>query len=285
MSSVRVCSFESRRSVEIAKLIEKQGGVATVAPSMREIPLDENEAVYAFADKLLAGQIDVVVFFTGVGARAVHDVVTTRHSRDEFLAALERVTVCIRGPKPAAVLKEWGTRVDVRAPEPNTWEELLAAMEAHPLDLAGKAIAVQEYGLPNGEFYFELERRGAEVLPVPVYRWGFPEEPGPLLAAVHSVVAGDFDVLMFTSAQQVTNVLKAASDEGVEHAFRESSGRLVIASVGPTCSDALRDAGLHVTVEASPPKMGPLVRVAMEAGRSGSVEGRPRSDAPANPLE
>ena len=39
---MRVLSLESRRAAEMAILIEKNGGVATVAPSMREVPLAEN---------------------------------------------------------------------------------------------------------------------------------------------------------------------------------------------------------------------------------------------------
>lgn len=264
----RVCSFESRRAKEIASLLENQGAVATVAPSMREVALEENGPALDFADRLLRGEVDIVLFFTGVGARALLDVVETRHEKATFLAALANTTVIVRGPKPVAVLKEWGARIDIRAPEPNTWEEILGAIDAASLNVAGRVVAVQEYGEPNGEFYDELERRGANVLPVPVYRWDFPEDTGPLVNAIRDVAAERFDAMMFTSAQQVRNVLRAAEEEGIEAELRNAASRMVIASVGPTCSDALRDCGLHVSVEAAPPKMGPLVRVTVEACRA-----------------
>ncbi|MEI8022470.1 MAG: uroporphyrinogen-III synthase, partial [Schlesneria sp.] len=59
---LRVCSFESRRAVEMKSLIERSSAIATIAPSMREIPLDENPDAFAFADELLAGKIVVMIF-------------------------------------------------------------------------------------------------------------------------------------------------------------------------------------------------------------------------------
>lgn len=246
-------------------LIERHGGTATVAPSMREVPLEENEAAFEFAQRLLAGQIDVVVFMTGVGARALLDAVATRFDRREFLSALDRCTTVVRGPKPTAVLREWQVHIDHRAPEPNTWRELLAVVDQH-LPIDGKTVAVQEYGEPNEEFYRELKQRGAELLPVPVYRWAFPEETGPLITAIGQTVAGQFDALLFTSANQLTNVLRAAEMENLRDDWTAATKKCVVASIGPTTSDALREAGLPVDVEASPPKMGQLVRSLFEHG-------------------
>ena len=68
--SLRVCSFESRKQDEMRSLIERHGGVATIAASMREVPLENNLAVFDFLDRLLVGELDAVIFMTGVGARA-----------------------------------------------------------------------------------------------------------------------------------------------------------------------------------------------------------------------
>lgn len=266
---LRVCSFESRRAEEMKSLIERHRAVATVAPSMREIPIEENVAAFEFMEELLAGRVDVVVFMTGVGTRALLQAVETRYDKADFFAALERTTTVVRGPKPAAVLREWGVRIDHRAPEPNTWRELLATIDA-AVPVAGKTVAVQEYGAPNEEFYRELDARGARALRVPVYLWGFPEDTGPLVSAIRGTVAGDFDVLMFTSAQQVENVLRAAEEQGLRAEWMAAAERCLIASIGPTCSEKIREEGLPVHFEASPPKMGQLVRGAVEAARRSS---------------
>jgi len=246
-------------------LIERQGGIATVAPSMQEVPLDENRAAFQFAEKLLSGQIDTVVFMTGVGARALLAALETRYTREEVFAGLERCTIVVRGPKPTAVLREWNVRIDHRAPEPNTWRELLALVDEH-LTIEATTVAVQEYGQPNVQFYEELKRRNARVMTVPVYRWALPDDVGPLAAAVRATVAGEFDVLAFTSAQQVHNVLEVAQAEGLRDDWLSTAKSCVIASIGPTCSETLTEIGLPVHLEASPPKMGQLVKLIFAEG-------------------
>src|ERR1700734_1454357 len=103
LAGLRVLSLESRRAVEMAKLIENYGGRAVIAPSMREVPLESNTEALAFARALFAGGFDMVIFLTGVGTRALARVVETIFPLDQYLAALRKVAVVARGPKPVAV--------------------------------------------------------------------------------------------------------------------------------------------------------------------------------------
>ena len=63
-AGLRVASFESRRAEEMARMIARCGGVALVSPSMREVPLQRNQAAIDFANRLITGQIDVIIFLT-----------------------------------------------------------------------------------------------------------------------------------------------------------------------------------------------------------------------------
>jgi uroporphyrinogen-III synthase len=139
---LRVLSLESRRATEMELLIRKQQGEPFVAPSMREIPLEENSAAFAFAEQLVAGGFDMVILLTGVGTRQLNRLLATRFPEAAFAEALKRVTLVARGPKPTAALREMGLTPAIVAPEPNTWRELLAATAARP----ERRIAVQEYG-------------------------------------------------------------------------------------------------------------------------------------------
>ena len=271
---LRVCSFESRKQDEMRSLIERHGGAATIAASMREVPLENNVAVFDFLDRLLAKTLDVVIFMTGVGARALLEVVETRVPRATFFEALQRCCVIVRGPKPTAVLREWGVRIDHRASEPNTWRELLSVIDSGlTLPATGRstpapiAIAIQEYGLPSEEFYAALNVRGLSVLPVPVYRWELPTDTAPLEAAIRATVADEFDVLLWTSAQQIRNVLDIAERLQLREPFLTATRRCLVGSIGPTCSEALREAGLHIDLEPSHPHMGHLVRETLTRAR------------------
>src|ERR1035441_10370493 len=121
---LRVLALGSRRAVEMAELIRKQGGDPFVAPSMREVPLAADEAAQGFAERLYAGEFDMMVLLTGVGTRQL-----SRLLGPGFSQALRGLTLAARGPKPAAALREMGLAPAVVAPEPNTWRELLKALE------------------------------------------------------------------------------------------------------------------------------------------------------------
>lgn len=265
---LRVLALESRRATEIGALITTFGGKPRVAPSLREVPLDTNTEALAFAEALMRDEFDIVVFLTGVGARALTTVVEAAYPRDAFVAALSRTKVAARGPKPVAVLRELQVPVWVTAPEPNTWRELVAAIDARADErpLAGARVAVQEYGVSNVELLDALRARGARVTPVPVYQWTLPEDLQPLHDAVTAVTRGEIDVLILTSGVQLAHLFQIADGMGLEQDLLRGLRRTVVASIGPTTSEEIARRGLSADLEASHPKMGVLVREAAERG-------------------
>ena len=268
---LRVLALESRRATELAALISAFGGQPLVAPALREVPLESNTDALDFAAALMRGEFDVVVLLTGVGTRALLSVIERAYSREAFTTALARTKVVVRGPKPLAVVRELQVPVWVAAPEPNTWRELIAAIDAKAEErpLAGARIAVQEYGVSNTELLEELRGRGARVTRVPVYRWALPEDVEPLKHAVTAISRSEVDVVIFTTSVQVDHLWQIVGEMRLDADVRRGLARTVIASIGPTTSDALRRYGLTADLEASHPKMGILVREAAE--RSGAL--------------
>jgi uroporphyrinogen-III synthase len=255
-AGMHVLSLESRRSAGIAELIRKQGGEPVLAPSMREAPLERNEAVFQFAERLFAGEFDMMILLTGVGTRLLHRALSTRYPPERFPEALRRITVVARGPKPAAVLRELDVPISIAVPEPNTWRELLAAIRDRP----ERRIAVQEYGRPNAELLAALRQRGAEVASVSVYQWDLPEDTEPLRSAARRLAAGELHVALFTTSIQIEHLLRMAAEAGLEAAVLSALRNMVVASIGPTTSEALREAGVHPDLEPTHPKMGFLVQ-------------------------
>src|SRR6266851_6560735 len=268
-AGLRVLALESRRAPELAKLITTYGGQPIVAPAMREVPLESNKEALAFAAALLAGEVDMVIFLTGVGARALLSVVETAYKREEYVAALQRVRVVPRGPKPVAVLRELGVTPAITVPEPNTWRELLLALDDAgaskvELRLRGARVAVQEYGVSNPELLSGLRERGATVTRVPVYQWALPDDCAPLQAAVKALAEGEFDAVLFTTSVQVANLFQIAAEMKLEELMRLGLSRTIVASIGPTTSEELQRRGIRADLEPSHPKMGYLVKEASE---------------------
>src|ERR1039458_2913301 len=103
---LRVLALGRRCAAEMEQLIRKQDGDPFVAPSMREAPLAENSAAFAFAERLFAGEFAMVVLLTGVGTRQLNPACVRRVPEPAFADALRRVTLVARGPKPVAALRE-----------------------------------------------------------------------------------------------------------------------------------------------------------------------------------
>jgi uroporphyrinogen-III synthase len=267
-SGLRVLSLESRRATEMGKLIGNYGGKPLVAPSMREVPLDSNVEALDFAGALSQSGFEMVIFLTGVGARALARVVETIYPLEQFAALLRQVAVVARGPKPVAVLKEWRVPVALAVPEPNTWRDLLRALDekAASLPLHEQRVAVQEYGAPNPELLRGLAERGAWVTPVPVYQWALPEDLAPLRAAVNAITHGEIDVALFTTSVQVIHLLKIAAEMNREDDVRHAFTRIAVGSIGPVTSQELREHGIAPDFEPAHPKMGFLVNEAAQRG-------------------
>jgi uroporphyrinogen-III synthase len=261
LAGLNVVSFESRLAQTMADLIALHGGNPVSAPSMKEAPLESNVDAFSFAEKLFDGKIDLVIFLTGVGARTLVEALETRHPKEKILEALRKVVVVPRGPKPIRVLKEFHVPFALTVPEPNTWKELLAALDAHPdkAPLKNKTVAVQEYGLPNENLLEGLKSRGAEVLRVPVYRWTLPDHLEPLKKAISQILNGEIQAAIFTTAVQIVHVLKVAKQMGRDHDLQKAFEKMVVASVGPDCAESLTQHGIHVDIQPAIPKMGPLV--------------------------
>ena len=252
----QILSLESRRAKEMEQLIRNQQGEPFVAPSMREVPLDRNDEAFHFADRLFAGDFDMVVLLTGVGTRLLDKVLSTRYPAGRFAEALRGLTVVARGPKPVAALREINVTPAIVAPEPNTWHEVLASTAGRP----ERRIAVQEYGKSNPELIDGFRARGTEVSTVRVYQWELPEDTGPLREAARRVAAGVFGAALFTTSIQVAHLFRMAAEEGLEEQVKNGLSKLMVASIGPTTSEALEEYGIRVDFEPSHPKMGVFVQ-------------------------
>lgn len=272
-AGLRVAAFESRRAAEMARLIEKFGGCPTVSPSMREVPVDNSREAIDFGHRLISGQVDVVLFLTGVGVRQLIGQVERHIDRTRFLNCLSDVVTIARGPKPLAALKELGIEPTHRVPEPNTWRELLQTIDER-VPVANQTVALQEYGRANASLIAGLEARGAAVLRVKLYNYDFPDDLGPLEQNVRAIAAGEIDVALFTSAHQAVNLLKLAEGHDLADEVRQACRRLVVASIGPTTSEMLHECELPVDLEPEHPKMGHLVQAA--ATQSGDILTRKR---------
>jgi uroporphyrinogen-III synthase len=260
---LRVLSFESRRAQEMATLIRKQGGDPFVAPSMREVPLEDTHPALEFGERLLRGDFDCIVLLTGVGTKMLWKTLLTRWPEDVLRTALNAVTLVVRGPKPSGALREFGLAAAVNVPEPNTWREVIETMRSRP----EKRLAIQEYGRSNRELIEALRQQGREVTTIRIYAWDLPEDTSALRESAARLAAGGVDVVLFTTSMQIVNLMRIAEDEGIAGQVNEGLKSAFVASIGPTTTEAIEEYGIRPDFEPSHPKMGVLVNEAATRAR------------------
>jgi uroporphyrinogen-III synthase len=264
-AGLRVLSLESRRAKEMEALIRREGGDPFIAPSVQERALDDHGEAIRFVERLEADEFDMVIVMTGTGLAFLRDQVAAHSPAERLGAALGRTTIVSRGPKPLPILRELGARAQIVVPEPNTWKEIVEAVAAR----TERRIAVQEYGRPNLEMNAALEKLGASVTPIVLYRWELPTDIEPLQIAVRRLAGCQFDVVLFTSSIQLDHLMMIAKTLGLEPqvttALREYTA---VASVGPVMTAALETAGFPIDMAPVHPKMGALVKVASEMASS-----------------
>ncbi len=144
---LRVLSLESRKAGLMEQAIRHYGGEPFVAPSVKEIPFEQHDAVYAWAERLFDNEFNLLVLMTGTGLVFLRDILAERYPHERFAAALRKTTIVSRGPKPVAILRDSGGGVarHHRCRSPirggRSWGR-------SPLD-PKRRITIQEYGRAN----------------------------------------------------------------------------------------------------------------------------------------
>ncbi len=220
-AGLRVAAFESRRAPEMARLIERAGGRPHVSPSMREVPIAENREAIDFANRVITGQIDIIIFMTGVGIRHLLAAIERHVDRERFLAAVSDATTVARGSQAGRRAQGiWPRAVDSRA-RAQYLAEVLATIDGR-LPVTQQNVGLQEYGKPNASLVAGLEARGARaghsrvsLGPAGGLRSAGGQRPGDRRRRR--------DAALFTSSHQVVNLFRVAEDLGLVDRLRAAS--------------------------------------------------------------
>ncbi len=228
-----------------------------LAPALAEVPDVDSATIARLVGELESHPPKAAIFQTGVGTQALFAATDSLGMTPKLLDLLSRCVVAARGPKPTAVLRSREVRIDRSAKEPYTTVEVLDSLK--DLSLRGGRVVVQRYGETNVELDRALRAKGAEVVEIPTYRWALPEDTAPLVRLIDALERKQVDATVFTSASQAHNLFALAEKLGRQGGLADNLNRTLVASIGPVCSAALEGHGVKIALEASPPKLGPLV--------------------------
>jgi uroporphyrinogen-III synthase len=254
-----------RRADEQASLLERRGATVVHGPSIRTLPLGDDDGLRAITESLIERPPAVLVANTGLGIRSWFGAAESWGLGEPLLAALGETRVYARGPKASGAVHSLGLDVVARA----STERLRDCVGLVLADLVpGERVVLQRDGGPPPAEAEVLRTAGAEVVELPVYRWQRTDEPRAAVRLAEGVITGRVHAVTFTAGPAIGSWLDLAADADLLDPLRTTlaSGSVVVGCVGPICAEAAVRAGIgggDVVVPRTS-RLGPLVRAVGE---------------------
>ncbi|MEU7411691.1 uroporphyrinogen-III synthase [Streptomyces sp. NPDC042638] len=248
----------ARRADELGALLQRRGAGVLHAPALRIVPLADDAELLAATKEIIDQVPDVVVATTAIGFRGWVEAADGWGLGERLLGRLGGARLLARGPKVKGAIRAAGL-TEEWSPSSESLAEVLDRLLGEGVD--GTRIAVQLHGEPLPGFVESLRAAGAQVLPVPVYRWMPPADLGPLDRLLDAAVSRGLDALTFTSAPAAASLLSRAEDRGLLDELLSALAHEVLpACVGPVTALPLQARGVR-TVQPERFRLGPLVQL------------------------
>ncbi|WP_216897766.1 uroporphyrinogen-III synthase [Nocardia alni] len=241
----------ARRAEELATILIRRGATVIAAPAIRIIPLADDTELERVTRQLVSEPPQITVATTGIGFRGWMEAAEGWGLAEDLRATLGSTRLLARGPKAKGAIRAADLREEW-SPGSESSAEVLDHLLAEGVE--GVRVAVQLHGAttewePVPDFCEVLRCAGADVVPVPVYRWIPPEDRAPMDRMLEAIITGGLDCVTFTSAPAVASMLMRAKETGlleaVLHALRT---RVLPACVGPITAAPLEELGVRTTM-------------------------------------
>jgi uroporphyrinogen-III synthase len=269
LAGFTVAVTAERRRDDLAARLEHQGARIVLAQALRVVPLADDHDLRAATGALVQRAPDIVVVNTGAGLRGWLEAADAWGLGDALRTRLSAAYVVCQGPKARGAVRSAGL-VEAWTPASDSPVEVLdhlvrrAARSANGSGpLAGRRVAVVLQGEPQEEFCGALAAHGADVVEVPVYRWGPPVDPTPLRRLVDLITNRLVDAVTFASAPAVGSLLSAAGPES-ETVLDALRAEVLVGCPGPVAAAPLRRHGVPVLVPVRA-RLGALAQALVEA--------------------
>jgi uroporphyrinogen-III synthase len=278
LDGLTVAITSSRRAGELARIVENFGGKPYIAPTIGiEADLkNPEEDVLKFLDKVIAGNVDYVVFMTGPGIFSLFSIADKLGIQDKLIHSLSSATIIARSIKPKMVLKKYGVEVNL-IPEENTAKGVLSLLLAR--GVAGKKIAILWHGdypdqlrdtLYNARaltvieastyrYSVSLKKEGASILESMGYDYVAPNERR-VVQLIDKITTGKINSITFTSPPSVHDLFKIAEVNNKSQELKSSlNANVLVVAVGPSTKRALEEHCITVHVMPKIFKMGSMI--------------------------
>ncbi len=247
LQDVRIAVTAARKGQQFVDLLRARDADVIHGAMLRGDAPAADEVILADTETILAAKPGWLVASSGMGMGLWMEA-ADRGGLGEPLRELIGSTRCVaRGAKSAGGIIRAGGRPVWTSPR-ETDADVAGWLEGRVLP--DETIAVQLHGGVT-HAYRHLSRLGVDLLTVMPYVSGPPEDDAPARELISALVAGEVDVITFTSPNAVRNLFTIAEsmgDETITEVRRLLTGEVAVASIGPVTSDVIEGLGAVVTI-------------------------------------
>jgi len=257
LDGYRIGITSSRRADDLANLLARQGAAVESAPALRTLSCTDDVQLRDATVACIGRPPHLLIANTGVGMQGWFDAAAEWGMGAKLIASLAGCEILARGPKAVGAVRAAGLR-ESWVSQGESLDDILAHLRSR--DLAGVRIVLQQHGTSTSAVVAALERQGAEVTVVTVYRCLPAADQAPLFRLVDLIADRDLDAVVFTAAAAIAVLMDVAAAAGrkqeVLEAFR---GPVIVACVGPVTAEAFGHWGVSV-IQPSRSRLGALAR-------------------------
>jgi uroporphyrinogen-III synthase len=248
LSGHTVAVPETRELDVFCAMLERRGARVWRCPLVAIKDAPDPDPIIAWVRAFCNDSFDDLILLTGEGLRRLLGCIERNapEMRDPFVAALGRVRIITRGPKPGRVLRDLALKPSLLAASPTT-EGVIATLSRE--NLQGRRVGVQLYGAePNQRLMDFLRDAGADAYAVAPYIYADAADDVQVRELIAALAEGRVDTIAFTSMAQVERLFRVAEAAEEADALRAGLARAIVAAVGPVVADTLRARGVEVDV-------------------------------------
>lgn len=233
-NKVVVLTRSTNQSKDDVEELEKNGATVISFPTINIVPLKN----YQELDRCIRefSKFDYIIF---TSSNAVKSFILRMNQIQTHLN-FDSIMVVAVGEKTALTCRHHNIPVHI---VPTDFSAKGVANELSKTDLIDKNIFIPCSAIAGEELAEELGQYGANVTCVPVYDTIIPDDP-ETLGKAEKILKNKPDMFIFTSPSTFNNLLTIFNLADPKDYFKDT----VVAAIGPTTKNAIRDKNIDVQI-------------------------------------
>lgn len=251
LSDFHIACIADTNIERINDLIMAVGGKPTTfdlglidSENNRDASNGSNSSIAELANRLLTADVDTIVFLTGVGVNQLIEQAAKKVDRNRLIDCLSDMTTISGSAGAANALNNAGIEPTLAVDSPTSWRDILMQLDRRR-PVVNQTVALEEsaavYELASG-----LEARGARVVRFASFPQSKPQRPQATIDFFEQIEAGEFQAILFQSAQVATRYCYLAKQFGRARLTNHLLDNHIVLSIGEAPTEILNDRGISV---------------------------------------